>query len=305
MSVNVSRETNSMVEIKECPICGDTHQKSYLKTKDYFLTKESFSLTQCENCGFIFTSPRPDAADLSKYYQSEAYLSHHSRGVSPLRLVYQILRKRNIRGKYQLINQYVQKGNILDIGCGTGEFLSFFKKNGWDTSGIEPDISARNFAREKWNIHVLDEPEITKLDTATFNLVTMWHVLEHVSDINQRVAEVFRLLKPGGYFIAALPNPKSWDAEHYQEYWAAWDVPRHLFHFSEHNIIQLSEKHGFKFNKSVPMTLDSYYISLVSEQYRGRHFPYFVALKNGSRSNKLAKTGAGYSSMIYIFQKEV
>jgi 2-polyprenyl-3-methyl-5-hydroxy-6-metoxy-1,4-benzoquinol methylase len=292
-----------MVEIKKCPICGDTHQKSYLTTTDYFLTKESFSLTQCEGCGFIITSPRPDDKDLSRYYESDAYLSHHARGFSPLRLVYQFLRKRNIRSKYKLIYEYVPTGKILDIGCGTGELLSYFKNQGWDTTGVEPDSAARKFAVENYALDVFDEKEISKFSKNTFDVITMWHVLEHVNDINGRVQDIFSLLKKGGYFIAALPNPAAWDAQHYKQYWAAWDLPRHLFHFSQKNIIQLSEIHGFKHVNTYPMKWDAYYISLMSEQYKGHSFPYFNAIKNGMKSNNHAVSGRGYSSMIYLFQK--
>ena len=292
-----------MVEIKECPICGDTHQKEYLNTLDYFLTNESFSLKQCDGCGFIYTSPRPDDEDLSRYYQSDAYLSHHARGFSPVRLVYQFLRRRNIRNKFQLIHQLVPDGKILDIGCGTGELLSYFKKHGWEATGVEPDAAARKYASEKWSLDIFDENAISKLDEGSFDVITMWHVLEHVNDINTRIRDVYRLLKKGGYFIAALPNPNAWDAGYYKKYWAAWDLPRHLFHFSEKNIVQLSEKHQFKYIKMYPMKWDAYYISLVSEQYKGNPFPYFKAIQNGRRSNKKAVLGQGYSSMIYLFQK--
>jgi len=151
---------------------------------------------------------------------------------------------------------------------------------------------------------VYDEPEISTLGSESYDVISMWHVLEHVSDINQRIGDIYRLLKPGGYFIAALPNPQSWDAKHYRKYWAAWDVPRHLFHFSEKNIVQLSEKQLFKFEKSYPLNWDAYYISLVSEQYKGNKFPYWAALKNGIQSNQKGKTGLGYSSMIYFFRKK-
>lgn len=293
-----------MVEIKSCPICGDTQTNEFLQAKDYFLSKKSFTLKQCANCGFVFTSPRPEDKKLSEYYQSDKYLSHHSRGLSPLQLVYQFLRGKNIRSKYRLVSQYSEKGSILDIGCGTGELLAYFKKLGWNATGIEPDASARKFASEQWALPVHDENQIFKIEDLTFDIITMWHVLEHVPDPNQRIREIFRMLKSGGQFLAAVPNYLSWDAVHYGPYWAAWDVPRHLFHYSESNMIQLAEKHGFKYIKSVPMVLDSYYISLVSERYKGTKFPYFKAINNGLKSNREGrKKGFGYSSMIYLFEK--
>lgn len=292
-----------MIEIKECPICGGKQHNIYLSTKDYFLSGEEFRLMQCAQCNFIFTSPRPNDDDLGQYYQSENYLSHHAKGFSPLRLAYQILRKKNIRNKYKLIQHYVPKGSVLDIGCGTGEFLYFFKQKGWKTQGIEPNETARTFAAKHWSIEVNDEPHISTFKNENFDVVTMWHVLEHVPDINERMKQIYRVLKKGGYAFIALPNYLSWDAQYYKKYWAAWDVPRHLYHFSERNIIQLSEKQGFKYVKSHPMKWDSYYISLVSEQYKGNKIPYIQSVVNGMKSNTKAKMQQGYSSMIYIFQK--
>lgn len=293
-----------MVEIEKCPICGETQTKQYLQTKDYFLSGEVFTLKQCDGCGFVFTSPRPDDDKLSDYYQSDQYLSHHSRGLSPLRLVYQFLRKSNIRSKYRLVSGYSKTGSILDIGCGTGELLAYFQKQGWSATGIEPDASARNFASGQWNLPVYEEQYIAEIKDQSQDVVTLWHVLEHVPDLNQRIQEIYRMLQKGGFFLAAVPNYLSWDAWHYGPYWAAWDLPRHLFHFSEQNMVQLAEKHGFKFIKSIPMVWDSYYISLISEQYKGTKIPYFKAIMNGIRSNTQGrKKGIGYSSMIYIFEK--
>ncbi|MBN2614277.1 MAG: methyltransferase domain-containing protein [Bacteroidales bacterium] len=293
-----------MVEIEKCPICGETHSTEYLRTKDYFLTGEQFTLKQCAGCGFVFTSPRPDDVKLSHYYQSNNYLSHHSRGFSPLRLVYQFLRKRNIRNKFRLVSQFSSIGSLLDIGCGTGELLDYFQNQGWKATGIEPDATARNFASDRWGLTVYGEDQIPTIENESYDVITMWHVLEHVSNLNERISDIHRILKNKGNFVAAVPNFLSWDAQHYGSYWAAWDLPRHLFHFSQKNIIQLTEKHGFKYIKSIPMVWDSYYISLMSEQYKGNRLPYFNAIKNGMKSNsKGRKNGNGYSSMIYIFEK--
>lgn len=303
MTKDVSRETKKMIEIKNCPICGKDKLQLYLETKDYFLSKESFTLKQCNHCGFVFTSPRPEENKLKEYYHSPDYLSHHSSGTSPVQMAYKLIRRLNIRKKYQLVQQFISKGSILDIGCGTGELLSYLNKRGWEVTGIEPNNEARNFAINNNHISVHDEKHIPNIINESFDVVTMWHVLEHVSDINHQVSEVYRILKHDGIFIVALPNPLSWDALHYKECWAAFDVPRHLYHFMPDNIIQLSEKQKFKHVLMVPMMWDSFYVSLLSEKYLGVKFPYIKALINGYRSNRNAKKGHGYSSMIYIFKK--
>lgn len=292
-----------MIQIKNCPVCGADNFSDYLNLKDFFLTGETFQLQKCESCGFVLTNPRPEDQSLAKYYDSPDYLSHHSQGLNPVRMVYQELRRINIRNKFSLIRRYVSKGSLLDIGCGTGEVLHYFEQKKWNAKGIEPSKSAREFAIKKYGLDVEDEPELKRFKENSFDIVSMWHVLEHVSDLQDRMAVVHKLIKSSGYLIIALPNLNSWDAKYYQRYWAAYDVPRHLHHFSQKTIKKLVTNHGFKFVDVVPMKLDAYFIALLSEKYLGNHNRFLNAAINGLRSNKSARLNGEYSSLTYIFQK--
>jgi 2-polyprenyl-3-methyl-5-hydroxy-6-metoxy-1,4-benzoquinol methylase len=292
-----------MIQIKNCPVCGATNFSEYLDLKDFFLTGESFQLQKCDSCQFVFTNPRPDDKSLSKYYESPDYLSHHSHGMNPVQLVYQELRRINIRNKFSLIKKLVPNGRLLDIGCGTGEVLNYFKKKKWEVKGIEPSRSARDFAIQKYGLDIEDESGLKKLQKDSFDIISMWHVLEHVSDLHERIHIIYDLLKPSGYLIIALPNLNSWDAEYYKKYWAAFDVPRHLSHFSERTLKKLVIGHGFKYVETAPMKMDAYFISMLSEKYLGKHNRFLYSAINGFRSNKSAKKSGEYSSLIYIFQK--
>ncbi|MBE0649448.1 MAG: class I SAM-dependent methyltransferase [Bacteroidales bacterium] len=292
-----------MVKIENCPVCGSHNFSEFLELNDFFLTQEPFVLQKCQSCGFVFTNPRPDDKSLSRYYESPDYLSHHSDGFSILNLVYQSLRRINIKSKFSKTEQYVSRGSLLDIGCGTGELLNYFQNKKWNVKGIEPSESARKFAIEKYGLDIQDEPGLKSLAEQTFDVVTMWHVLEHVANLNDRIEVIFKLLKKSGYLIIALPNMNSWDAKHYGKYWAAYDVPRHLHHFSKSTITALVEKHQFRFRESIPMKMDAYFISMLSEKYLKKNNPYLSALKNGVRSNAKAKKSGEYSSLIYVFQK--
>ncbi len=292
-----------MIQIKNCPVCDAETFSEYLDLRDFFLTEELFHLQKCDNCGFVFTNPRPEDKSLSKYYESPDYLSHHSQGINPVQLVYQELRRINIRNKFSLIKKLVPCGRLLDIGCGTGEVLNYFKKKNWEVKGIEPSQSARNFAIQKYGLDIEDEPGLKNLQKDSFDIISMWHVLEHVSDLQERIHIIYDLLKPTGYLIIALPNLNSWDAEYYKKYWAAFDVPRHLSHFSQSTIKKLVTAQGFKFAEAVPMKMDAYFISMLSEKYLGKHNRFLYAAINGFRSNKSAKKSGEYSSLIYVFQK--
>lgn len=292
-----------MIQINNCPVCGAESFSDYLKLKDFFLTQETFQLQKCESCGFVFTNPRPEDQSLPKYYDSSDYLSHNSQGLNPVHLGYKQLRKINIRNKFSLIKKYISKGRLLDIGCGTGEVLHYFQQKKWEVTGIEPSELAREFAVKKYGLDVEDEPGLKKFEESSFDVISMWHVLEHVSDLQDRIRVIHKLLKPSGYLVIALPNLNSWDALHYKEYWAAYDVPRHLHHFSQRAIDKLVTGKGFKFLEAVPMKMDAYFISMLSEQYLGKHNRFLYAAINGFHSNQKAKKSGEYSSLIYVFQK--
>lgn len=294
-----------MEKLNQCPICSSIEQFGFLKIADYFLTKEVFSIAKCNNCGFLFTNPRPSGSEISKYYQSQDYISHNTNNSNLFSKAYSIARNFSLRKKHSLISKLVKPGSILDIGCGTGEFLNFMRGKGWDTIGIEPAENPRNFARNIYSLEVYDEQELDFLSSGHFDVITLWHVLEHVPDLDQRLKQIKRLLSGGGVLLIALPNHESWDADYYKSYWAAWDVPRHLYHFSQQTINLLLDKNEFSLISAIPMKMDAYYISLLSEKYKVGKSSVFKAIYNGYRSNYSAKRNLNnYSSLIYLAKNQ-
>lgn len=287
-----------------CPICRTDKFNDFLLCKDHLLTGETFSIVKCNHCSFIFTNPRPVAGELGRYYKSTDYISHSNNRNGFFNTIYQIVRNYTLKQKYRLISKKIASGSILDIGCATGEFLFTMKSNGWKVAGIEPDVQVRKAAIEKYALEVYDEIEIDSLPPNSFDVITMWHVLEHVPQLNERVEQCKKLLKSGGYLFIALPNNESFDSEIYREYWAAYDVPRHLYHFSKQTMRHLLENHKLKIKEILPMKLDSFYVSILSEKNKGNNFPWINAIWNGFWSNMKAKGKMNYSSLIFVIKNE-
>jgi len=276
-----------------------------MELSDYFLTQEKFTLYKCNICGLVHTTPVPSLSKLSDYYASEEYISHSGKKTNLIGKVYLRVRKYTHARKYRLVNKYSRGRSILDIGCATGEFLNFCSARGMTVTGIEPNPKARNYAVSQYHLDVKDEQEIELLKSGSVDVITMWHVLEHVPDLNRRMKDLSRLLKEDGTAFIALPNHSSFDAEYYGEYWAAWDVPRHLYHFDRTSFRHLAEKHNFIVTDILPMRFDAYYVSLLSEKYRHGKSSMLNAMLVGIRSNLKAMTGRGeYSSLIYVIKKD-
>lgn len=290
--------------IKSCEICGNTSFSEYLKSKDYFYTHENYTIVKCDNCEFLFVTPRPDKNEIIKYYKTKEYISHSNIKKGITNKLYHFARKLNHKTKYKLINKYVQSGAILDIGCATGEFLNYFKKLKWTVLGIEPDDASRSHAIKQYKIDVFSETKLDVIEKGTFDVITMWHVIEHVHNINERVQQLYNLLKYNGIAVIAVPNINCYDACKYQKYWAGFDLPRHLYHFSKKSLIGLFQKHNFKIIDIYPLKFDAYYISLLSEKYKNGKKNIFNALINGLKSNMWAKKNRNeYSSLIFVFKK--
>ncbi len=291
-------------KLEQCPVCENATFNPFLSCKDYTVTQETFEILACESCGFKFTNPRPDEEALPKYYQSEEYISHSNKNNSLIHFVYKQARNFTIRKKVKLINRIGKKGTILDVGCGTGEFLSTCKSDGWKIEGVEPSQVAVNQLVTLLNQQVYN----AIFDVSHKNLadvITMWHVLEHVPDLNKTFEKINELLKTDGKLVIAVPNYPSYDATLYKELWAAYDVPRHLYHFDRNVMKNLLSKHSLEIKEILPMKLDSYYVSLLSEKYKNRKNNYISAIANGYKSNKWAKKNNGeYSSLIYIIEKK-
>lgn len=290
-------------KITQCPICSSDLIDNYMVCKDHMITGESFAITQCTQCSFLFTNPRPTTKDLGKYYQSDEYISHSNKSTNPINWIYKIARHFTLAKKVKLINKISTKKTILDYGCGTGDFLVACKKSGWNINGLEPDTNARTNASEKTKIKILSQlTEITNTDKV--DVITMWHVLEHIPELNHTLELVKQQLTKKGKLLIAVPNYQSFDAEYYKANWAAYDVPRHLYHFSQKTMKLLLKNHGLRINEILPMKLDSFYVSMLSEKYKNGNTNYIKSIISGYKSNAYAnKNNNNYSSLIYIASK--
>ncbi len=289
-----------MKHINASPI-DNSELSPYLSCKDYTVSKESFSILKDKNNDFLITSPRPKDTDLGKYYESLDYISHTDSKKTLLDRVYQLVRNYTLKKKLKLINSFnSEKGSILDIGAGTGDFLAISQKNGWQISGVEPNQNAREIAQDKLNLDL--QSDSSEISESKFDVITMWHVLEHVPNLEETVAQLKKLLQPKGTLVIAVPNHKSFDAEYYGAFWAAYDLPRHLWHFSQLAIKNLFAKKDMKVVKVLPMKFDAFYVSLLSEKYKTRKVNPVKAFLVGLRSNLNAKRTSEYSSLIYIIR---
>ncbi|MCX6277371.1 MAG: class I SAM-dependent methyltransferase [Bacteroidetes bacterium] len=293
-------------ELSTCPICNKTKFILFSSIKDHFLSKETFHVMQCTACGFRFLNPRPDAADISYYYQSKDYISHDASKKDLISHIYKLARNISIRNKYNLVRQYCETGAILDFGCGTGEFLAYCKKMKHQVVGVELNNKARDFAINQQKIEVFNDINTYELNLRTFDCITMWHVLEHVHDLSQTLKRINSLLSNSGILIIAVPNCNSPDARKYKTFWAAYDVPRHLYHFTTESFTRLAHRHHFIIENILPQKLDAYYVSMLSEKYQNGKNNYFRSFLNGLRSNFLAKRdNMGYSSQIFVLNRVI
>ena len=292
-----------MVQIRNCPICNGNLFKNHINSIDYSVTKEEFNIVRCNSCDFHFTNPRPDNNELGRYYISDHYISHNNTNKTLFEKAYQTVRKITIKGKFKLIKQYTNKGSILDIGCGTGEFLNIFKKNGWTTKGIEPNGNARQKAIKNHKLDVIENTNLSDIEDK-FDIISMWHVLEHVTDLKNNLNELNRLLSKNGKIIIAVPNLNSYDSSYYGQYWAAYDLPIHLSHFSKKTITKLFRNNGFSLVKTKGMKFDSFYVSIISEEHKTGKKNYIKAILIGFISNLYGwLSKKGYSSSVYVFEK--
>ena len=291
--------------LTKCPLCKSEHFINQLVVKDHAISKESFIICACKNCDLWFTNPRPSEKNINGYYDKPNYISHQQDSKSLKDLIYHSVRKYTIRQKLNWINKRVKKkGRIMDYGCGVGLLAKAFSENGWDAYGIEPNEKAATIANIDNGVNII-ETQKELLKQKKFDAITLFHVLEHVHKLNKTLALLLNRLKKRGILFIAVPNRESQDAIKFKENWAAFDVPRHLYHFNKDSIHYLTQKHNCKVIDTIPMIFDSYYVSLLSHEYSGSPGKYWKALQTGYLSNQYAKQNDNnYSSLLYVIRKK-
>ena len=288
-----------------CPLFEKkTVLKNYINVKDYSNTQEEFTIVSCETTNFLFTNPRPKEKDISKYYDFEDYISHTNKQSDFISKLYQKVRTLSIKRKYKLISKLIRSKKILDVGSGTGEFLSYMKSKKFDTYGIEIAKKARELSIKNHKLNV--KGSLLRLDETNFDVITMWHVLEHVYDLDGYMKKIKSLLNDNGIVIIAVPNHKCFDQKFYGKHWAGWDVPLHLWHFDKDSMLKLSNKYGLEISSIHPLYFDSFYVSLLSSKYKHNSSKLVQSFIIGLYSNLIAKFKTGeYSSLIYVLKKSI
>jgi SAM-dependent methyltransferase len=295
-----------MENLNACLVCGSNQISKELTCKDFVATGNSFELNRCGQCSFLFTNPRPTASEVSPYYQSDRYVSHagNKTNLPFMYKVYDIVRDYSINHKLKLIKSYHTQGNLMDLGCGLGYFLNgAIKDNTFNSTGVDISQDAIDYVKNKFGYNVLNENKLAQLPSESFDIITQWHVLEHVHYLNERMQELHRLLAPNGTMFIAVPNSNSWDAKYYKEYWDGYDVPRHLYHFNQKSFGLLMQKHGFTVKRIKPLLFDAPYISMRSEVHKGKGFSFLRGAIFGAISTINALVRKDYSSLLFVVKK--
>lgn len=293
-----------LIHYTTCPVCHSTELEPALQAVDHTVSHESFAIWQCRKCSLRFTQDVPDAASIGSYYRSEDYISHSNTNKGLVNQLYHLVRRQTLSDKYRLIASATRKkqGKLLDIGAGTGAFVSYMQQKGWEVTGLEPDETAREHARTDHRVQLLDMDQLFKLPADSFDAITLWHVMEHVHDLHPYVEQLKALVRRSGRIFIAVPNYTSYDARVYGEAWAAYDVPRHLYHFSPEAIEHLLDEHKLQLQYSQPMWYDAVYISMLSERYLAKGGGSTLrGVFNGFSSNiKAFVDKSKCSSLIYV-----
>jgi ubiquinone/menaquinone biosynthesis C-methylase UbiE len=294
-----------MLYLPACPLCQGNKFTAFISCKDHAVSHETFQLEQCEKCGFLLTNPQPDEKELPRYYQSKAYISHSNKSLNLVDRLYKISRNFTLKWKYQLVRKHslYEPMSVLDYGCGTGAFLQECQKHELQITGVEPSGVARSAAKQNTNTEIFETLTQVKQNV---DILTLWHVLEHVADLHGTLEALKTRLNENGTMFIAVPNHQSPDAQQYREHWAGYDVPRHLWHFSRETMERLLTSHHLNLVNVVPMQLDAYYVSLLSEKYKNDKVGashMIKAVEQGWKSNQAAKKSREFSSLIYIARK--
>lgn len=307
MTLTESEKKQEIVHIESCPICSNNNCSPDLTCKDYLVSNESFEIRHCSQCNFSFTQDFPSENHIGRYYEAQDYISHSDTHEGIINKLYHFARNISLKSKTNLIKKYskTETGTLLDIGCGTGYFLRNICKKKWIVTGIEKSKEVREYAHSKFGLNIQDSDYLFSIPDKTKDVITMWHVLEHIEKLNATMENLHRILKDSGALFIALPNKASIDAQYYKEDWAAYDVPRHLWHFSANDFEQLAKKHNFKIIKIKAMYFDPFYIAMLSEKNKGTALASVIGLIKGTYffCRSLFRTKK-CSSLIYILKKQ-
>lgn len=292
-----------MEELQECPACSGTLFATYLTCEDQLVSHKWFTIQQCNTCHLLFTNPRPSAKNIGDYYKSDTYISHDDTRTGLVDSLYRTVRRYTLNQKQKLISSLNGGiGAMLDYGCGTGAFLEQCQKSGWQVTGFEPDDDARRLAEQRIGRSVLKDVNDIR-NQPKVDVITLWHVLEHVPDLRETLSLLANSLAEGGHLVIAVPNPISQDSKQFGVNWAAYDVPRHLYHFTPKVLTELIKTFGLKPIKRLPMPFDAFYIAMMSTKYRDGKTRYIESIVSGLRSNMAAAKSGDYSSLTYVFKK--
>ena len=295
-----------LIHYTTCPSCHSDQIEPVFRAEDYTVTHETFPIWQCAACSFRFTQDVPDAEAIGVYYRSEEYISHSNTTKGLVNSLYHLVRRQTLADKRHLILSAtrMRQGRMLDIGAGTGAFVAYMQQHGWEVAGLEPDETARERALADHKVQLMDTSSLFSLPAGSYDAVTLWHVLEHVHDLHPYVEQLKTLIKPGGRIFIAVPNYTAYDATVYGAAWAAYDVPRHLYHFSPDAMEDLLTRHGLQLHYNQPMWYDSFYISMLSEKYKYGKGNTLRAVYRGLISNMKAFIDKSKcSSLIYVVGK--
>lgn len=290
----------------KCPSCHSKYITKKLSATDYTVSRELFEIWHCSDCSLRFTQSIPEQNSIGRYYKSEDYISHSDTNKGIVNRLYRVVRSIALKRKRNIIHSYthLSKGSLLDVGAGTGAFASFMRNSGWTVSALEPDEQARKKAADLHSIQIEASSALFGMEENRFDAITLWHVIEHVHSLHEYIDQLKKILKPGGFLFIAVPNYTSYDAILYKEFWAAYDVPRHLYHFSPVAMRKLLQQHGLQVKKTKPMWFDSFYVSLLSEKYKSGHVNLMKGFWNGAVSNaKALCRRERSSSLIFIIFK--
>lgn len=296
---------NTSIHYVHCPVCQHDRLSTVFNVADQLVSGDLFPILECAQCGCRLTQDAPDQSSSHRYYQSVEYISHSNTRQGLINRMYQLVRKRTLLQKVKWVERSsgLSSGRVLDVGSGTGAFVAQLRKSGWQADGLEPDPIARRVAQDDFGVALLGIDQLFSLPPASFDAITLWHVLEHVHDLNGYLRQFHRLLKPGGSLLIALPNHTSWDSAYFGKWWAAYDVPRHLYHFSPRSIQHLSKLHQFSLESIRPMWFDAFYIALLSHQHKTGSSRWLSSLGVGLWSNWVAcRNRNRCSSLVYLLR---